>query len=86
MYHYTVSEVNEVLQRQTPRYSNRFMVPVLLWQRILVVASRLLHKYKINFHYTEDSQRQMSITDVLITIFAESLYFQNYQISTFPEV
>ena len=50
------------------------MGPVLTWPRILAVTSGPLYKHKINFlNYTEDSERQLSVRDVLITITAESL-------------
>ena len=54
------------------------MGSVPLWPRILPVISELLYniEVQINFNYTEISKRQLSMRDVLITIFAEFLYFQ----------
>ena len=58
-------------------FKKRSMGPVMIWPQILAVTSGLLKKkkYKINFNYIENSQMKLTKGGVLVTIFAEFLYF-----------
>ena len=65
---------------------NTSMGIVLTWLMIVALTSGLLCKYNINFNYIEENKSLLSMTDVLVTVFEEFLYFQFYQISILTDV